>query len=649
MPALDPEPLPVIGVREPAARAIFSTLAFIGAMFIAIVALRVALVAAYAKSLPFWDEWGASLYFITHGGSDGTLGFLDLFSTSNEHTIFFTRLISIVASWLNQGQFDNVPVVLMNAVLYAGTWSFGTGLFIRHAPHATRYVPLAFALCGIAPVGWENILTGFQSCFIFVVLGALVCIWLAASTRNESKLSLAGFAAACLAACVTLGSGFCSPLIAAAICAWRAWREPYLRGMLITRAAIACAAAGFGLFLLLRAPLYPVASNTLHFTLNVLTYLGWPYALSPLAGVLAATPMATFFAKLLRQRGAAPLDLFALGLAAWSFLQVCALVTGRPTYPGNVAPRYFDVMIFWPLTNLYALARVVTSSDWLATTPIGRWLRTVPIVATALFVGIIVGQAAAAPENARIRSESFGEQTGRVASYVRTGDFTALHPGRFLSLPYPEPKQLKAWLDDPLIRAALPSDVREPLKLEAEGGDPSPVFAPNGFPRTLRMLDIATFGSFTTGKTATGVFRSTPIKTGYPYLVLDVGGYLPWPDMSLQLACETQMTCVSQQLVPEPVGPAWQVGQTWQRHVVPAPGGPFRIVASDQNPAAWFAFSAPREIGTLSYWTMRFVTQLRTAPYACLAMVVAAIMILLLAGWFHETSPSTGAEERACG
>src|SRR5215831_21085251 len=87
----------------------------------------------------------------------------------------------------------------LNAILFAATWAFGAGLFIRHAPREMRYVALAFALCGIAPVGWENILTGFQSCFIFVVLGALVCIWLAASTRNESRLSLAGFAAASLA------------------------------------------------------------------------------------------------------------------------------------------------------------------------------------------------------------------------------------------------------------------------------------------------------------------------------------------------------------------------------------------------------------------------------------------------------------------
>jgi hypothetical protein len=604
-------------------------IAWLCAFGIALLALRIALVLMYAKSLPFWDEWGAIINFLAHRYTAGVLSPLDLFHAHNEHTIFFTYLAALCELSLNHGQFDNLPIVLFNAVFFAGTWLFIIYCFSKDQPGPSPAPLIALGFAALAPVGWENIITGFQNQFAFLVLGAALCFWRAADRTSLSYRGIAGVIVISFGACVTMGSGFLSPFAAFAICLLRAMHEKAQRRTHLLHGAIFAAATAFGFFLLIRAQAHSVAPSAFQFIARLLSLLARPYGISAIAGIVVSLPMCLLGLSLLR-RGGNRTDYFAFGLGSWCAMQACAIALGREVEP--LASRYLDVLVFWPLMNLYALARLVGRDGEHVLFRYSAFV--IPTIATAVFIGMMAGSVPESLSALQWRSDRFGEQTLRVAHYVRTGDASVLAVNGFLDLPYPNGTQLKAMLDDPIVRQSLPPDVRAPLDLAPQLPMSSP-FVPNGFYPTTPALDgIRNYGSYnTTGDAAVGTFLSKPMHTDFPYVQTSVAGYLSKPGLSLLLACYAQSDCAAIHFTPsQPAGESWQdIFAKVQND------GVFRIAAEDNSPTTWFAFSAPREAGALSVKSEELRVYLQNTWRKATEIIFGSIALLLFFGYQCHT------------
>ena len=628
-------------------RVVSRNAALLLALCMAYAVLRIGIVTTYANSMPFSDEWDAVMALPVRLMAAGKYSFSELFRPHNEHTIAPTRLVYAIALWLNQGQFDNMPIVLLNAVLFAAVWAIPVYLFFRHAPGRSRLVAIVFGIVGLAPIDGSYIIFGFQNQFLFLIAGSILTLWFAARDSSSPVRSHAYFAISAAFTCVCMGSGFFAPVLGAAVCAWRATTEPDNRRAQVVRVAIGFAAGALGLILLLHTKL--VSSNKFDFSgfLRTFSCLAWPYGGSALLGFFLTLPVVVFAVCLLRRRGAnAPLDYLALGLAVWSAAQAAAVAFDRHATGYSLASRYLNVMLMWPMMGFYSVTRLV--SFYCATGRselVRKLLSFLPIMIGAILIAAVAKFVPGSMHEIAVASRQHREQAAHVARYVRSGDKAALYQAGDMQLPYPDTRRLQQLLDESSVRRGLPTNLRAPLKLEPDQSQAPIAFVPNGVYKTTpqRHDGIHDLGSHTEdlGNATIGEFRSRPLHSQFPYLVFSLAGYLPSPGLSLQLDCSEEAACTKRI-----VRPPRFARESWQYFVVRTPGSNFRVVARDESKTLWFAFSSPLESGRLSVFTAFAVKALRSNSLAWIATASGVWFLLILYGMRLDLPVSTSRTRR---
>ena len=127
-------------------RALIHPVAWLLAAIVAVAGLRIMLVANYANSIPYSDEWDAVMALPVRLVAEGRYSLWELLRPHNEHTLAPTRLVSVLALWVNSGQFDNLPIVLFNALLFALVWALPIFLFYRHSAAPARVFAVVVAV-----------------------------------------------------------------------------------------------------------------------------------------------------------------------------------------------------------------------------------------------------------------------------------------------------------------------------------------------------------------------------------------------------------------------------------------------------------------------------------------------------------------------
>ena len=115
-------------------------------------------------------------------------------------------------------------------------------------------------------------------------------------------------------------------------------------------------------------------------------------------------------------------------------------------------------------------------------------------------------------------------------------------------------------------------------------------------------------------------FSSATLRTFQPpFTEISVAGNLGEAGLELEVVetASGKNTIVTPQVSP---------GNSWKNVYVKAPQGEFKMVARDKSPTGWFAFKAPREMGWLSYWAMRF---LGTANFFFFAGILSFLTALI--------------------
>ena len=133
------------------------------------------------------DQWDGELMNLYKPYEEGTLQLRDLFSSHNEHRIFFTRIMNLSIYILNGNRWDPMLVIRIQSILASLI-----PVLIVYFLYKNQKIPLSsiifFAIIGSVPILYENLISGFQNQFYFMQIFLILAI-----SRFNARLSTKDF------------------------------------------------------------------------------------------------------------------------------------------------------------------------------------------------------------------------------------------------------------------------------------------------------------------------------------------------------------------------------------------------------------------------------------------------------------------------
>ncbi len=556
----------------------------------------------YGNSVPHWDQWDGEAANVFIPWLTNHLEFSQLFTPHNEHRIFFTRLLGLLLLIANDREWNPLLEMVFNAGI--STLTAIVLILILHrvfTQTAIRtLIMVSVTVLWCLPYAWENILSGFQSCWYLMNLLTLLAFWGMLLHRQLTWQWWVGLFSGVLAY-FNLATGFFALAVIAALKFYLFIRLPADRRSHFFTFVLSSVLVILGVWLTVNitrdSNLLTHHADLQQFWQAFGVALSWPWLMSmPWLSVFTYLPFLLFIGQFLRpNRSPTPAELLVLALGFWVILQAAAMAyaRGNTGLPGP-AFRYLDILALGALVNLLAWYLLATpyfgqprsetkimrgglllTCFWVWLWLIGPFSLTVTIWPTI--------------EQKRLQS---AEQFNNTRHFLLTGEMNTLI-GR--EIPYPSPARLAGLLNHPKLRSILPHTLVIPKLLESSQAD-SP-FVLNGFyPITGKYRGEDTLGSYgKLGNPAVGRFISTTLKKQKGFLEIPVAGYLGETGLALQLLVE------GEESQPITIQPPYLPRETWVSCYVRMPDRPFQIVAIDHRPDLWFAFAMPRGIGKLSF------------------------------------------------
>ena len=608
-------------------------------LFLIVLGSRWALVDRFGSDLPMWDQWDAEGTQLLAPWLEHRLAPGDFLRPHNEHRIVITRLVNFGLTVAN-GQWDQRLECAVNAVLPG---IIAMTFFIMGCRNQDRrwHAPLFLLLAAAyaLPMAWENELAGFHSAqFFLIALSFGTIAWLPRAAPWSRSWWLG---AACGALALgSLASGFFAAAVVIGLLTVR-----LLRGETSLRAAgpalVFCGAlVAIGWLTRVSVPYHESlkAQGMRDFAMTIVYSLQWPASGKGWLAGLLWLPWCWLAWRMLAGKSAADRawGYTLVGLGGWVLLQILATAYERGAGGPPPASRYVDTLIFGAAVNGLAVG-------WLwrcgATTRWGRRFSAVLGLAWAASFGTGAVEATVRvlrDELPHVKTYySYCEQNTR--NYLATSDETYLQHDE---IPYPGAISFLARLRSPALRSLLPASVRAPLPVAGAGRDsafvrhdsrsaPGKPGRSDGFsPATHPLTNRVTWGSFgDRGAGMTGEWESAPLRLARGgWLKFEVAGQLGEPGVALELRDAATRNLLVR------ARPGKVPNDSWRSVYVPAPAGAFIVVARDEDPGRWLAFSQPVEMGGLSYWAWRGV---KNGPLIAEAAAGAALLLGMIA-WRME-------------
>jgi hypothetical protein len=577
-------------------------------LFFIVVGSRWAVVDRFDMDLPVWDQWDAEGLFVLAPWYEHHLTLSAFFQPQNEHRVVLTKLLNFGLAVAN-GQWDQRLEAAVNAGL-AGAIAIALFIFSCRNLERRWHAPLFLLLAaGYAlPLAWNNVLGGFHSQQFFLIglsFGAIAWLPRAAPWTRSWWLG----AACAVLALGSMASGFFAAVVVIGLLIVRLLRrETSLRdaGPALTLCAVAVAVA-----CATRVSVYYHEGLKAHgagdFIMSAVHSLQWPAVWTGWAAVLIWLPWCWLTRRVFAVASAAARDAgYTLaGLGGWVLLQILATAYARGAGGAAPASRYIDTLVFGGIINGMSICWL-----WQNGTP-ARWSR--PIL-TALGLAWSASFGAGVAYGTEVSLKSDLPPVGIYYHYCELNTHNYLVTGneaylQHREIPFPGTDSFLVRIRVPALQAILPVGVRVPIELTGSGREStfvrhdsrSPAPSPTGFsPATHPLTNSVTWGSF--GARASGEWESIPLHIRRPgWLKFEVAGQAGEPGVALELR-----DAATHELLAS-VKPGKVPNDSWRSAYVPAPAKPFVVVAHNEDPGRWLAFSPPIEMKTLSYWAWRGV------------------------------------------
>ena len=604
-----------IAPSHPARHGRWLVAALAAALFGLVLGAKWVTVDRFGSDMPDWDQWDAEAmelyvpwfthdHFVSH-----------LLHPHNEHRIVVTKLQNLALTLLN-GQWDARLECLSNAALHsalaAAFWLLG-----RRATAARWHAPLfvlAAALFGL-PLAWQNILGGFHSQQYWLLGLSFIAVVTLPFARLWTGAWWGGLAAAVLAL-GTMGSGFLAAVVVVGLVVYRrlrrevSWRE--------TWPTLAVLAGLIAVGALTRVEVYYhqqlKAKTADDFIFSILRSLEWPLRDRDWAGLILWLPWVLAARRTWRSREAAEARIgqAILALGGWVLVQLAATAYARGAGADYPASRYMDTLTFGAMVNGIALAWLLTPAHPAVG---GRGPRFLTFGLYGLGLGWLallgLGLLDTLERNVLHELPDGKAYYLKAESHLR-GFLATFDPAQlaFDDIPYPSAPALIERLGHAAIRALMPVVVRPALPLQP-AQDASAAFRENDAsqllldsaprhglsPTTRPLASRKTWGSFgAEGAATTGEWKSAPLSaTIGGWLKIETAGQLGEPGLALELH-DARTGALLEAVQPNKIS-----GDHWRGAYVRAPRQPFVLLARDSAPDRWLAFSAPVEMGSLSF------------------------------------------------
>lgn len=410
---------------------------------------RLIIVSAFGSSMPVLDQWDAEGQALYSPYLKGNLSFVDLFASHNGHRILLTRLVALAHLEL-AGEWNTRLEMIFSAVVLTAAVTFLAALLIPFIPPHRQLLLSCFVALGFAfPIDFENTLWGFQSQMHLSLLLGLTALVAFAAAVPFSVRWFCGLAAAVLgffAFATSLANLPAAGLVVGLQMAMgarrRSSREVAALGIM---AAIAIAMAVWGA----QGAKTMASASTFLQGLCIYAFLT----------IGAVIPLFAYFRRSLAKCSAvADREWILFALSGWVAMQLVLIAYGR----GNiVAPRYLDIVLL-----LYPMAFVAVSAlfDQRANREVSQRLVLGPVSWVFAVAAVFVLAGCVSVLACSYWSRAAHQQEADVRAYLATKDLERLRekgsPSHGVTLTHPFPERQASVLDDPEMRAILPSDVR---------------------------------------------------------------------------------------------------------------------------------------------------------------------------------------------
>jgi hypothetical protein len=369
---------------------------------------------------------------------------------------------------------------------------------------------------------------------------------------------------------------------------WQEDRRGRLRpciGLLVL-GALTCA----GLLLAVHIPGHDhlKAGGIREFSVILLTLAAWPIKSAWLAPLFLAPPVLLLLRTLRLRLPATDPAWLLITLWLWSLSQSAAIAYARAK--GFDASRYADNLALGLVIAFACLLHLLFARP-------GR--KPKPLLALGLLWIAVITGGLVEPAPVRLLARIHKKhaltliQENHVRTFLADDDASKLEGHPFLHVPYPDAAKLASVLRNPALRTLLPSDIRGELRPLSITPVPAGAFHPDGLaPETPARPHETLLGSYdpSAGRAATGAAE----------LQFPAGGRTSW--LKLAVTGDTGATGLSMILVDAQgrtrrLSLPRDAATDWRTVAFRRPSGPFTLRVTDENPAAWFALTLPREVG----------------------------------------------------
>lgn len=558
-----------------------------------------------SSDLPTWDQWDGESACLLQPWLQHELSTGIIFHPHNEHRVVSAKLYALGLFLANDNQWSVFVETVVNAAIHT-LCALSLLLISRRWLRDGWLVAFGalLVLLFTLPFSWENTLYGFQVSFYFMLLFSLGQIVLTVSSDRFGWRWICGQFSALLAT-VTLASGFFASLAVLAVLGHRFMRERRWTAQQATSVAvaIACCVAGWLLKVDVQNHAALKVSGPGQFLAKLADLLTWPAAdFLPWALVLGL-PALLFAVQRLRRKTTSPDEAVFLGLLAWIVLQCLATAYARGGGP-VLAPRYFDLLSLNIALGFIFLVHFTS----------GRPRRLLAATWLAIIAAGLLQESRRQWDEAIVPNIGHQRQQEiNVRAYLLTGDTAHLLNKPWSDVPYPDPNVLIQRISPPVIKAIMPPSVRRPVSVVAQGEN-LPSALPADLSTPAAPLALSTWGA------AAGRFRwrsAVQPATTLPVLRFRLAGDLGAAGHPLHLVVKSSAGAVD-------IRPDFAPAERWKTVSVFRPAGPWWLEAEDDDPDGWFAFTAPVEVGRLSWLAEKLLKHHSVVLLAGLGLLAAA-------------------------
>ena len=156
-----------------------------------VIGVKIAVIANYGSSIPYWDQWDTEADTLFVPWLKGTLQWTDFFRPYMDHRIFTTKALDFLLFILNRGVWDPMLEMYVNAVIHSIALIM---LLIPLSKGLNPYLRIIFFIFATflfaVPYGHQSLLWTNGSVYYFVIFFSVLCLWSVCRFRTGSEVWL---------------------------------------------------------------------------------------------------------------------------------------------------------------------------------------------------------------------------------------------------------------------------------------------------------------------------------------------------------------------------------------------------------------------------------------------------------------------------